>query len=756
MASVATLATLNKIREELMCVVCRDTFQTPKTLPCLHTFCAQCIATYSAVQQRDYKQAPSVVECPTCRSQFEYENGVEGIVTNSTYVSLASYVASDDADDKLSVEPSPSCGKCDASVGATAVAFCSDCGVLLCDFCREMHRRLKDLQHHNCRDIEKEELEADARDNLPSPPPVPATKRPASLAMCQKHNGELKWYCIKCGVMVCTDCTVKDHRDHGIEHVGDVVKMKRERVENQAGALKTKLKSIQDAVTRCDVAKQQLEAARIEMARHLASIVDEAGRAIEGQGRDLQAVLDQHYKLRYERIEQCTRQLHLNESQVAGMLEFITAALPEVSDVAALQYKMDCCTSLLEADVSADVDASNTLSLVSNPNGIQEIATLKPVYTCALRGVAFCNIGRSYMQGEEVTVEVQACDLNGNIVHHGGKCTSEVSCHISTLGKDHTFHPTVQGDQNGRHVVRFTPKYPGSNRLCIRMDEGHVEGSPFELKVDRNYVQIAMEPREFTVCNANPSGLAIFPGNKLAVSASDCEVHVFDLPSGTEVYKIKSNFVRPYAMAVDQQGDVWVTDREGHCVQKFKTDGTKLLQFGQKGTGAGQLLNPRGIAIHPTGHTVYVSDMRNNRVQIFDLEGKYKAQFGSPGKLLGSFDLPAGLCFNRSGHLVVCDDRNCRLQVFDAEGQFMNTIGVKAQTGWLCSPIGVCCDANGRYIVSEFGSHCISFLDPEGEILNCVRTVKGYGHFIHPRGVAVDSYGYVYVADNEKMRVIRF
>lgn len=143
-------------------------------------------------------------------------------------------------------------------------------------------------------------------------------------------------------------------------------------------------------------------------------------------------------------------------------------------------------------------------------------------------------------------------------------------------------------------------------------------------------------------------------------------------------------------------------------------------------------------------------------MQVFKLDGTYMAQFGSSGKLPGLFDMPAGMCFNRSGHLVVCDDRNCRLQVFDTEGRFLNTIGVKDQIGWLCSPIGVCCDGLGRYIVTEFGSHCISFLDPDGEFLGCVRSVKGYGHFIHPKGVAVDAFGYVYVADSLNMRVIRF
>lgn len=58
-----------------------------------------------------------------------------------------------------------------------------------------------------------------------------------------------------------------------------------------------------------------------------------------------------------------------------------------------------------------------------------------------------------------------------------------------------------------------------------------------------------------------------------------------------------------------------------------------------------------------------------------------------------------GLCFNQEGKLVVCDEHNCCLQVFDAEARFIKTLGTtKAQKGLLCSPIGIMMDFHGRSI----------------------------------------------------------
>ena len=252
---------------------------------------------------------------------------------------------------------------------------------------------------------------------------------------------------------------------------------------------------------------------------------------------------------------------------------------------------------------------------------------------------------------------------------------------------------------------------------------------------------------------------------ELALTASDNMVHIYTT-GGEEKETIRSNFTRPYGIWCHRDDTLWITDREAHNVQKFSRQGTrgkfeKVFQFGLRGVNPGQFSHPRGITLHPDTGTVYVSDMKNHRIQIFRQDypvPKYQGHFGGPGKSPGLFNLPAGLCFDHHDRLLICDDHNCRVQVFNPEGRFLHTLGtMRSQKGLLCSPIGVSCDSYGRYIITEFGSHTITFMSPEGKILSCVRYLgPEYGQFIHPRGVACDSIGYVYVADHENMRIVRF
>ncbi len=55
-----------------------------------------------------------------------------------------------------------------------------------------------------------------------------------------------------------------------------------------------------------------------------------------------------------------------------------------------------------------------------------------------------------------------------------------------------------------------------------------------------------------------------------------------------------------------------------------------LLQWGSGGSGMGQFLDPVGVATDADGN-VFVTDRDNHRVQKFTGEGSFLMQRGSPG-----------------------------------------------------------------------------------------------------------------------------
>jgi DNA-binding beta-propeller fold protein YncE len=70
------------------------------------------------------------------------------------------------------------------------------------------------------------------------------------------------------------------------------------------------------------------------------------------------------------------------------------------------------------------------------------------------------------------------------------------------------------------------------------------------------------------------------------------------------------------AMAVDATDQVYAA-LASNRIKKYSNDGVALTQWGEPGSGPGQLSGPRGVAVDRTGNFVYVADSGNNRIQVF-------------------------------------------------------------------------------------------------------------------------------------------
>jgi hypothetical protein len=62
--------------------------------------------------------------------------------------------------------------------------------------------------------------------------------------------------------------------------------------------------------------------------------------------------------------------------------------------------------------------------------------------------------------------------------------------------------------------------------------------------------------------------------------------------------------------AVDYYHNLWVTDREHHCVLKFDRELKHLDTFGSHGTGDNEFVEPRGIAIWKRYGQTFVAEKR--------------------------------------------------------------------------------------------------------------------------------------------------
>ncbi len=153
------------------------------------------------------------------------------------------------------------------------------------------------------------------------------------------------------------------------------------------------------------------------------------------------------------------------------------------------------------------------------------------------------------------------------------------------------------------------------------------------------------------------------------------------------------HFVTPHGIHVDQDGNVWVTDfagnREGtrgHQVFKFSPAGEVLLTLGvagQPGSGPGQLNQPNDVITGPDG-SIYVADGHSGqnenppegstgRIIKYSADGTYIKEWGQIGVRHGEFRTPHALAFDSRGRLFVADRGNHRIEIFDQEGNYLES-----------------------------------------------------------------------------------
>jgi sugar lactone lactonase YvrE len=217
----------------------------------------------------------------------------------------------------------------------------------------------------------------------------------------------------------------------------------------------------------------------------------------------------------------------------------------------------------------------------------------------------------------------------------------------------------------------------------------------------------------------------------------------------------------PQTVAIGPDGSVYVGDQSSNIVQVFGRDGTFLREVGVAGTRPGEL-GPVGAVAVAADNTLLVADGRD-RINRFDASGQLLNAFGSSGSQVGQFhfgaggghDSPAGGGLAIAGEtLFVSDSFNDRVQRIQLDGS--NAAELIAP-GQLNNPRGLAVSGT-RLIVADDHNHRLAVYDTGGRFLKAVGAGQGQGQnqLSFPFGVGVDPQGRVFVADDLNHRVVRF
>jgi sugar lactone lactonase YvrE len=204
------------------------------------------------------------------------------------------------------------------------------------------------------------------------------------------------------------------------------------------------------------------------------------------------------------------------------------------------------------------------------------------------------------------------------------------------------------------------------------------------------------------------NGIAIDDDDRVFVS--DGKMHrvlVFNAKHEV-VNQINEKLIDPVGLAIDTENRLlYVVDTQADQVVVYDADSLKeLRRIGTPGknhflTTPGDFGGASNVALDKDGN-VYVTDTMNNRVEIFDADGKFISTFGKNGDGPGYFARPKGIAVDGDGHIWVADAVQNRLQVFNREGQLLTYIGgLGHYPGQFESLVGVVIDKNNRVFTSE-------------------------------------------------------
>jgi DNA-binding beta-propeller fold protein YncE len=233
-------------------------------------------------------------------------------------------------------------------------------------------------------------------------------------------------------------------------------------------------------------------------------------------------------------------------------------------------------------------------------------------------------------------------------------------------------------------------------------------------------------------------------------------VLMFDVPQGQfrEIGLEEPGALRkPLGMAVDGDCNLYVVDGTLRRVVAYDQDGNFLHAFG----GMDLFERPSHVDVDLEARYAYVVDTGGvsnqlHRIRVFDLAtGQHAFDIGERGSAPGQFNLPRDIAVGPDNRLYVVDGANFRVQVFEADGTWVETFGsIGVYPGQFSRPKGVDTDPDGNVYVTDTAFGNFQIFDSTGQLLLFVgsRSEKpAPAQYMLPAGIAIDEDGRVYMVD---------
>ncbi|XP_070555378.1 tripartite motif-containing protein 2-like [Ptychodera flava] len=686
MAAPPAQKVLEEIGEDfLCCTICLEQFKSPKILPCLHTFCQECLATL-------VKKTGSL-NCPECRQQYQLPVGGVPSIKGNFFMSNLIEIFKHRLGSMQEAEI-----KCKGCQQNTATHRCVECKHYICDNCVKVHRNLPFTQTHQLMSIEEyEKAKSD------SPVAIQAVE------YCSVHpKNEIEFYCETCQVPVCSNCTIVTH--HMPEHVHRDLKDAADEYLTELKAMVDKLKvKEQEAEKNKTLAKQMHSDLKEQSSREERKVRKKAEEIIEKIKREEQRLIDElqnNYTMKMKIAEIDIDEIELKLCNIKSACSYVEALMHHGNAAQLLSTKDDVDTRIKQlTTMETEAKAEHEYITFTPHDEFCEhdiLGTLKSdvcISRCTVE-----NIPKQLLKGDSADLLITTRDSTGKQI------ILKQSVRVNVSKPDASWEEIdATNHRDGTQGVTITTQLDGEYQVTMTIGDQLIPGCPIIIPVIKGLVETIgsmgnaegefNEPRSVAVNKDRDIVTADRANNRLQITTSKgkfkkiLKFEEFEKPFTPRDIAISSD--NTYYSLDDNNKQVVMSNENGNVVECF---------------GHNELTDPYGIAISPVDGNVYVTDKGDHCVRVYTKHGKYLRSFGTYGKGHRGLNRTWGVVIGSTGMVFVADHGHQRIHVFNSHDQYLYSFDCRIENGKMGYPMGISIDSDKYvYVTTDNPSSLLKF-----------------------------------------------
>uniref|UniRef100_A0A5K3FAB9 Peptidase_M16_C domain-containing protein n=1 Tax=Mesocestoides corti TaxID=53468 RepID=A0A5K3FAB9_MESCO len=402
--------------EFLICKICLDSFDKPKSLACLHTFCQKCIESHISSEVTYNKMADyHHFTCPLCRKRTNLPiGGVRKLPDNFFVSGLAEMLSQTKKHPRLTEldvatgneqetsEDDSVCGPLGGHyqrklghVEVSGYGECEICG----QFGNKLARGRSSTPSINRNTLGVEPLNQRANSAAISPVPKASSKcldcnkllcdqcvkrhkeirvtkdhaifnlAAESAIACKEHPEEpVRFYCEACSACVCVLCTFNNHREHEMKSFGEAIQKLRAELRRKVNETQSLIQRTRQRLAVIDDAAEMVHKIERDVRECADKAIDEIHRQEDRLVEQLHSRVGQPTLRTIERAPEWECQLARLESVHAEVVELL-----EGQDLNVLLSKIDIkekMSKLLQFEVTGVLPSATCPKTIFSPHAI--------------------------------------------------------------------------------------------------------------------------------------------------------------------------------------------------------------------------------------------------------------------------------------------------------------------------------------------------------------------------------------------------